>query len=378
VAADGPREAAEPAPTRLRPVTGGPAALHQSALQETHQRLGARFVEFAGWSMPVQYAGTLAEHTAVRTRVGVFDVSHLGRFTLSGPGATDVLRRLLCNDVARIAPGRAQYTMMLTREGGVVDDIIVWRWADEVYWILPNGVNYERVHAAVGAASPTGTSLTRLQETTAMVAVQGPGAPALLDRVLGWKPRRFGVDQVVWRRHDLGAAGTGYTGERGGEIVVAHAAAPALFATLVEAGAEPCGLGARDVLRLEMGYPLWGQDLGPTTTPLEAGLAWVVSWEHDFVGRAALEAQRDHGLAKRLVAFVFPDRTIPRHGYPLRCAGSEGTVASGTFSPSLGVGIGTGYVAPDPGEVAEAPEVAVEVRGRWAVARRVGTPFLER
>ena len=316
-------------------MTGGPAALHQSALQETHQRLGARFVEFAGWSMPVQYEGALAEHAAVRTAAGVFDVSHLGRFAVSGPGATDLLRRLLSNDVARITPGRAQYTMMLTPQGGVVDDIIVWRWAQEEYWVLPNGVNYDVVHAAVAAAAPPGTSLMRLQESTAMVAVQGPGAPALLEQVLDWKPRRFGVDPIVWRGHDLGAAGTGYTGERGGEIVVPQATAPALFDALVEAGAAPCGLGARDVLRLEMGYPLWGQDLGPTTTPLEAGLAWVVAWEHDFVGRAALEAQRYHVLPKRLVAFAFADRTIPRHGYTLRCGESEGTVASGTFSPSL-------------------------------------------
>jgi aminomethyltransferase len=359
-------------------VTGGPAALHHSALQETHQRLGARFVEFAGWSMPVQYAGTLAEHAAVRTSVGMFDVSHLGRFAVSGPGATDLLRGLLCNDVDLIAPGRAQYTMMLTPHGGVVDDIIVWRWAAEEYWVLPNGVNYDAVHATVAAAAPAGTALARLQESTAMVAVQGPGAPALLERVLGWKLRRFGVDRVNWRGHHLGAAGTGYTGERGGEIVVPHPVAPALFSTLLEAGAEPCGLGARDVLRLEMGYPLWGQDLGLTTTPLEAGLGWVVSWEHDFVGRGALEAQRRCGLPKRLVAFAFADRTIPRHGFALRCAASEGTVASGTFSPSLGVGIGTGYVAPDPGEVGEADEIAVEIRGRWVAARRVETPFLER
>ena len=324
--------------------------------------------------MPLQYRGTLHEHRAVRRSVGVFDVSHLGRFRLTGPDATETLRRLLCNDITRIGPGRAQYTMMLTPSGGVIDDIIVWRLDEDDYWVLPNGANYETVLERFAAEAPTGTAVERGREHRAFLAVQGPDAPELLERVLGWSPKRFRVDDVEWRDHALLAAGTGYTGERGGEVMVANDAAAELFETLVDAGAEPCGLGARDTLRLEMGYALWGQDLDTQTTPLEAGLGWVVNWDHEFVGRSALAAQRDAGIPKRLIGFAFPDRTIPRHGYPLRCGDAAGTVASGNFSPTLETGIGMGYVAPDPGDHGT---VEVEVRGRWVAARRVTPPFID-
>lgn len=347
----------------------------RSPLHAVHERLGARFVDFGGWTMPLQYRGTLVEHRTVRSAAGVFDVSHLGRFRLAGPGATEILRRLLCNDIAKVGPGRAQYTMMLTGSGGVVDDIIVWRLDDEEYWVLPNGANYETVLERFAGEAPAGVDVERGRERRAFIAVQGPDAPEILEQVIGWSPRRFRVESLEWRGYPLLAAGTGYTGEKGGEIMVAHEGAAALFEALVEGGAEPCGLGARDTLRLEMGYALWGQDLDTDTTPLEAGLGWVVNWEHDFVGREALEGERTSGLRKRLIGFAFPDRTIPRHGYPLRCGESAGTVASGNFSPTLETGIGMGYVAPDPGDHGT---VDVEVRGRWVAARRVTPPFIDR
>jgi aminomethyltransferase len=215
----------------------------------------------------------------------------------------------------------------------------------------------------------------RGREHRAFLAVQGPEAPGVLESVLGWSPRRFRVEALEWRGHPLLAAGTGYTGERGGEIMVPNDAAAGLFEAIVDAGAEPCGLGARDTLRLEMGYALWGQDLDTETTPLEAGLGWVVNWEHEFIGREALDEQRRSGVSKRLIGFAFPDRTIPRHGYSLRCGDATGSVASGNFSPTLETGIGMGYVAPDPGDQ---QGVEVEVRGRWATAQRVTPPFIDR
>jgi len=345
-------------------------AAHRSPLHARHETLRARFTDFGGWEMPLQYAGTLSEHTAVRTGVGVFDVSHLGRFALDGPGAAALVGHLLCNDLGRITPGRAQYTLMLTPDGGIVDDIIVWWVAPDRIIVLPNGVNHDLVRDGFSAAGGD-VRITDLRSHTALLAVQGPGAPALLESVVGFAPKRFRVAD----RPPLLAAGTGYTGEPGAELVVDADLAGSVFDDLVASGAVPCGLGARDTLRLEMGFPLWGQDLDTTTTPLEAGLDWVVGGDHDFVGRAALIAQRAAGPRRSLIGFAFPDRRVPRHGYALRCDGSTGTVTSGNFSPTLGVGIGMGYVAPasPTGDAA-----TVEVRGEWFPARRVDPPFVER
>lgn len=345
----------------------------RSPLHEAHDRLGARFVDFGGWTMPLQYRGTLHEHRAVRQSVGVFDVSHLGRFRLTGPHSTETLRRLLCNDITRIGPGRAQYTMMLTPSGGVIDDIIVWRLEDDDYWVLPNGVNHRRVMADVAAAD--GVVASDRRGSTALLAVQGPDAPRIVEHVLGTAPKRFRLSHADHHGAEVWAAGTGYTGELGAELAVPTEAAPALFEALLEAGAAPCGLAARDVLRLEMGYPLWGRDLDSSTTPLEAGLEWVVEWDHDFVGRRALAAQRSSGLPKRRICFVTPGRSVPRPGYLLRCGSGTGFVASGTFSPILGVGIGIGYVSPDPGSDTQ---VIVDIRGRRVEATRIEPPFIDR
>lgn len=343
---------------------------HRSPLHGHHERLGARFTDFGGWEMPLQYQGTLAEHQSVRTGCGVFDVSHLGRFSLQGSDAVAITNRLLCNDLARIGPGRAQYTMMLTDEGGVVDDIIVWWLADDHLLILPNGVNHDIVRDAFAAAEGDATVID-LRPTTALLAVQGPDAPEVLGNVLGGSPRRFRTletDQAL-------AAGTGYTGEAGGELVIDLDHAEAVWDDLLAAGAVPCGLGARDTLRLEMGYPLWGQDLDRDTNPLEAGLGWVVGWQHDFIGRTALERVQASGPDRVLIGFAFDERRVPRHGYALRCGDSSGVVTSGNFSPSLGVGIGMGFVAPVP---APNDPIFVGIRGDWIPARRVDPPFLER
>jgi aminomethyltransferase len=332
-------------------------------------------VDFAGWEMPVQYESVLTEHEAVRAKAGVFDVSHLGRFRLEGPGSTELLRTLLCNDVASIEPGRAQYTMALNESGGIEDDIIVWRWDDERYWVIPNGANDDRIRAAFLGAADAGLTVEDLRETTVLVAVQGPDAPDAIKSVLGDKPGRFRLFEAEFERYPVWVAGTGYTGERGGEIAAPAEAAPNLFAAFLEAGVVPAGLGSRDTLRLEMGYPLWGQDLDPETSPLEAGLGWVVDWDHEFVGKTALEHQRDGGVVKQLVGFMMDGRQIPRHGYRLRAGEAIGSVTSGNFSPTLKRGIGMGYLLPPPSPNLE---VEVEVRGVWLPTERHHPPFIGR
>ncbi len=347
--------------------------MNQTPLRSLHERLGARFTDFGDWEMPLQYDGIIAEHEAVRHAAGVFDVTHLGRFALSGDGALAALRRTLCNDIATVAPGRAQYTMLLNDHGGVEDDIIVWWLDDTSFWVLPNAANEAKVMDAVAAAVGDGAVIEPKRPATVMLAVQGPEALGLLDQVLGVAPGRFRIVSGTYAGEPFLAAGTGYTGERGAEVCLGPEPAATLFEALVAAGVTPCGLGARDTLRLEMGYPLWGQDLDPTGTPLEAGLAWVVSWDHDFVGKPALEAQRDGVLPRRLVGFRTRDRRVPRHGYRLQAGESAGTVTSGNFSPGLGCGIGLGYLSPPPGP--EAP-VQMEARGRWYDVDRAEPPFI--
>ena len=347
----------------------------QSPLYGEHVRLGARFVDFAGWEMPVQYESVLEEHEAVRTAAGIFDVSHLGRFRVEGSGSTELLRSLLCNDIASIEPGRAQYTMALNESGGVEDDIIVWRWEDERYWVIPNGANDDRIRASFLAAAGTTTTIQDLREDTVLIAVQGPDALAAIESVLGNRPGRFRLFETEFTGYPVWVAGTGYTGERGGEIGAPAAAAAELFGAFLEAGVTPAGLGSRDTLRLEMGYPLWGQDLDNETTPLEADLEWVVNWDHDFVGKPALQAQKDGGVSKQLIGFVMEGRQIARHGYPLRAGRSTGTVTSGNFSPTLKRGIGLGYLQPPPSPDLQ---VEVEVRGSWLPVTRQDPPFVER
>ena len=344
-----------------------------SPLHAIHESAGARFTDFGGWVMPVQYEGVLAEHAVTRQEAGLFDVSHLGRFEVSGPGATELLRFQLCNDINLIEPGRAQYTMALNAMGGVEDDIIVWRLGEERFWVMPNGTNFDGIVERFTSAAPSGVEISDVRTHTALIAVQGPQAPQVIENVLGITPSRFRVLSTKFEGHEVIAAGTGYTGERGGELCVPIDSAPNLWRALVDAGATPAGLGARDTLRLEMGYPLWGQDLDPSTSPLEAGLGWVVAWDHDFVGKGALEQQRQ-GTCKELVAFSTVGRAIPRAGYSVVAGESTGIVTSGNFSPTLEHGIGLAYLSPPPTDDAE---VTVTIRGDTVPAERVILPFLD-
>lgn len=339
-------------------------------LEAVHRRLGARFVEFGGWQMPLQYSSVLAEHRAVRSDAGWFDVSHLGRFELTGSGAQGALLGLLCNRIERIDPGRAQYTMLLNEGGGVVDDLIVWWWEPGRFWVMPNAAGHERVMAEF--AGREGCSVRDLRPETVMLAVQGPRAPEVLASVLGTAPRRFGVTSVSWEGEQVEMAGTGYTGEAGGELCLPAGTATALVDTLIDAGVTACGLGARDTLRLEAGLPLWGQDIDESTTPFEAGLDFVVDFEHVFTGKEALEHQRSAGLGRRLAGIVLSERGVPRHGMEVRSGTGSGVVTSGNHSPVLERGIALAYLSP-PASVGEAVEV--DIRGRWTPGEVVDLPF---
>ena len=347
--------------------------MNRSPLHQTHQELGARFVDFGGWEMPVQYESVLAEHKAVRNGVGLFDVTHLGRFELKGGGARDALRSLTCNDVDRIEPGRCQYTMVLNDAGGVVDDMIVWWWDEETFWVLPNAANQDRV-MAMFAAMP-GCDVSDLQKSTVMLAVQGPDAPNAIEEILGVAPGRFRTAVADFEGATVSMAGTGYTGERGGEICADPVTARSLVDSLLEADVTPCGLGSRDTLRLEAGLTLWGNDIDETTTPLEAGLDFAVSLDHDFIGRDRLVAQREGGLDRKLSGFVLSQRGIPRSGYRVRTAeGGEGQVTSGNISPMLESGIGLAYISPP---TSPGVEVEVQIRDRWVEGMTAQPPFHE-
>jgi aminomethyltransferase len=347
--------------------------MNRSPLHDLHVELNARFVDFGGWDMPVQYQSVLDEHRAVRTGCGWFDVSHLGRFAWEGPGALAVLQALLSNDAALIEPGRTQYTLLLNEVGGIVDDLLVWRWGEESFWVLPNASTHDRV-LALFASQAAQAVATDLRSRTAMLAIQGPEAPARIEALLGVAPKRYRTYQVDYAGAKVMLAGTGYTGERGGEVVTDPATAEQLIRALMKLGAIACGLGARDTLRLEAGLLLAGQDFDQSNNPLEAGLEFAVAWDHDFVGRGALEQVKENGPEQRLTAFTLAGRKIPRHGYPLRARGSVGTVTSGNYSPMLSCGIGLGYLRPP----APGIDPEVEIRGVWEPAKATELPFLRK
>ena len=346
--------------------------MNRSPLHHVNEELGARFVDFGGWEMPVQYESVLAEHRAVREGSGFFDVTHLGRFELTGVGAHAAIRSLLCNDIERVEPGRCQYTMMLNDQGGVIDDIIVWWWEENHFWVLPNASNHERVMAAF--ASQEGCEVNDLQRSTVMIALQGPAAGDIFEQVLGEKPGRFRNLRLEWEGGQISTAGTGYTGEAGGEICTDAETGRRLVTALADAGVTPCGLGARDTLRLEAGFPLWGEDIDETTTPYEAGLRFAVNLDHDFTGRDRLVQQSEDGVDRLLTGFILDDKGVPRHGYAVKTpTGSAGNVTSGNMSPMLGKGVGLAYLAPPPSEPSGPAEV--EIRNRWVPARLAKPPF---
>lgn len=353
--------------------------MRRSPLDAEHRALGARLVEFGGWEMPIQYSGVLEEHRACREDAVVFDVSHLGTLRVTGSDAHDVLQRAFTNDLDRIGPGRAQYTHLLDPEDAhVVDDIIVWWVTEGEILVMPNASNTERIVAALTEAA-TGCSV-EVQDVTAQRAVLAVQGPHARDRLRTLSPAmadvpRFAVVPVEWEGVRCVAAGTGYTGEDGIEIDVPAGVATSLWRAILAAGVVPAGLGARDTLRLEAGLPLHGHELGEGISPLQAGLGWVVAWDKgDFRGRAALAAEREHGVTRRLRGLAVEGRRPPREGYPVAIAGETvGVVTSGNFSPTLGHAIGLAFLPPD---VPDGQVVSIDVRGASAEAVVTKPPFV--
>ncbi len=359
-------------------------ALRRTTLFEMHRRLGARMTAFGGFEMPVSYAGIIDEHLAVRSRAGIFDLGHMGEFELSGAPALALLERAMTNSAARLEVGRAQYTLMCTPEGGTIDDLIVYRLGEARYMLCVNASNIAADREWLFELGAKGAGFRDLSDETGLVAVQGPQAQAIL-QPLSHLPltgmRRFAVAEAEVADVRCVVARTGYTGEDGFELFTAADAAETLFSAILEAGKQagmmPCGLGARDTLRMEAGLALYGHELDRATSPLEAGLDPFVKLGREFVGAEVLAAQQRDGLRRRLVGIRTEDgRSVARQGYKLFVGESEvGVMTSGTFAPSFNRPLGMAYLATAAGAL---EQVDVEIRNRRVAAAVRGLPFYRR
>jgi aminomethyltransferase len=344
--------------------------LRRTPLYEKHVEAGARLVPFAGWEMPVQYEGVIAEHKAVRTDAGVFDVSHMGELDVEGPRAYELLQATLSNDVSRLAPGDAQYTLLTNDEGGILDDLIVYRTGAHRYFLVVNASNRETDLGWLVGHELRGSDVRDVSDDYVLLAVQGPRA---LERLGLERGRSFtwamgdvdGIEVMINR--------TGYTGEEGVELACMVEDGPTLWDAILARGVKPCGLGARDTLRLEVCYPLHGNDIGPQWDAISSGLGWVCALEKEFVGAEPLREIKARGPERKLVAFRMTEQAIPRRGMAI--AGG-GEVTSGSLSPMLEVGIGLGYV-PSAGS-APGSELTIDVRGRPRRAEVVPKPIYKR
>ncbi|MFI7278880.1 glycine cleavage system aminomethyltransferase GcvT [Micromonospora chersina] len=369
-------------------VTSDAAAtrLRRSPLHERHTALGAKFAPFGGWEMPLEYAGggVLKEHTAVRTGVGVFDVSHLGKARVTGPGAADFVNSCLSNDLGRIGPGQAQYTLCCDdATGGVVDDIIAYLHDGEHVFLVPNAANTAEVVRRLRAAAPDGVVVTDEHEAYAVLAVQGPRSAELLGALgLPTEHDYMSFSTASLEGVELTVCRTGYTGELGYELVVPAGDALAVWDALFAAGAayelRACGLAARDTLRTEMGYPLHGQDLSLDITPVQARSGWAVGWDKPaFWGRDVLRAEKAAGPARTLRGLEAVDRAIPRPGMAVYAGDKQvGTITSGTFSPTKKQGIALALIDTDP-KLPDGETLEVDIRGRRAQMRLTRPPFVQ-
>jgi aminomethyltransferase len=356
--------------------------LKRTPLRDVHAAAGAKMVPFGGWDMPVQYTGILEEHRCVRSAVGLFDISHMGEFEVRGPGALAAIQTLTTNDATTLAIGQVQYSLLCYPEGGIVDDLTLYRLAEDHYMLTVNASNIDKDWAWVTEGG-RGGDWTDVSAETGLLAVQGPKAEALLRRLADRDVTRvlyYHFAQGVVAGVQCLISRTGYTGEDGFELYAPAAQLETLWHALMDAGKrdgiQPIGLGARDTLRLEMKFALYGNDIDETTNPLEAGLGWVVKpAKGEFIGRKAIEAMRAAGVTRKLVGFEMAERAVARHGYRLLKAGDPvGVVTSGSFSPSLERCIGMGYARADLASVGV--EVDVDIRGQAHRARVAKTPFV--
>jgi aminomethyltransferase len=357
--------------------------LKKTPLEDQHRALGAKLGEFAGWSMPIEYEGTLSEHKAVREAAGIFDLTHLGKVEVHGPGALGWLQSVVTNDLGKIELGQAQYNLVLNEQGGIIDDLIVYWDTPDAFLVVPNAANTGPVLAALTDGAPGDVTIRHRPDLTT-IAVQGPEAPRLIGSMFeGTEPLGYMHTGTVKHRDEaVMLARSGYTGEPGYELFATDGVAESLWIELLErgndVGLKPAGLGARDTLRLEMAYPLHGNDISEERTPLEAGLSWAVSFDKgEFRGREALLKQKEQGISARLRALRMEGRLIPRAHYPVFSEGAQvGETTSGTFSPTLRVGIALAYLSPPDG-FAPGDRVEVDVRGRRGQAEIVQPPFVE-
>jgi aminomethyltransferase len=356
--------------------------LKKTPLNELHKTLGGKMVDFGGWELPVQYSGILEEHQAVRERAGVFDVSHMGEITVKGPAALQLLQKATCNDVSRLEDGRAQYSGLLYPTGGFVDDLWVGRRGENDYLLVVNASNSDKDFEWIqDCAKGMDVEVRNVSNDYALLALQGPKAQEILQKVTDSDLTKIKYYRFAPATID-GAKGmisrSGYTGEDGFEIFLSPSDATRIMKKLIDAGVQPCGLGARDTLRLEAKMALYGNDIDHSTTPIEADLGWIVKLEKgDFMGRDVLQRENAEGPKRRLVGFEMIDRGIARHGYPVVDGSEEiGVVTSGTHSPTLKKAIGLAYLPLD--KSAQGTEFNVLIRGKETRARVVPTPFYKR
>jgi len=357
--------------------------MKNTALSHIHEALGAKMVPFAGYNMPVQYEGVTAEHINVRENVGVFDVSHMGEFIIRGEGAFELVQKVTSNDVSKLVNGKVQYTCLPNGKGGIVDDLLVYRMDEQTYFLVVNASNIDKDWDWISRHNTNGVEMVNISEDTSLLAVQGPKAALALQALteMNISDMKYYTFQkgIFAGKENVLISTTGYTGAGGFEIYFKNEDAEVIWNSIFEAGKEcnitPVGLAARDTLRLEMGFCLYGNDIDDTTSPLEAGLGWITKLTNDFVDSDFLKSQKEAGINRRLVGFELIDRGVPRHGYDVVSEQGDkiGVVTSGTMAPSLKKAIGLAYVPVD--MKAEGTEIYIAVRKKQLKAKVVSLPF---
>ena len=360
--------------------------MKNTALSHIHESLGAKMVPFAGYNMPVQYEGVNAEHETVRTSVGVFDVSHMGEFFLKGENALALIQKVTSNDASKLVDGKAQYSCLPNNDGGIVDDLIVYKITDNDYMLVVNASNIEKDWNWISSHNDLGVNMTNASDDYSLLAIQGPKAAAAMQSLTNIDLANmayysFQIGEFAGIK-DVIVSATGYTGSGGFEIYFKNEDAETIWNKVFETGAafgiKPIGLAARDTLRLEMGFCLYGNDINDTTSPIEAGLGWITKFDKEFTNSANLKAQKEAGVSKKLVGFELTERGIPRHDYEIvDAAGNNiGIVTSGTMAPSIGKGIGMGYVKSEFAGLDS--EIFIQIRNNKVAAKVVKMPFYKK